>query len=264
MNKLKQHLNERLQTLTLTPAMEASILAEAARPKARFSRRMVAAVLAAACLMSITAAAAVGATGWSWTRDKELVATRTLSTYEDLPEETLDFLEGLIAAKQRKVAFDSFDAFAETMGYSLLRAQGMILTQGLSNGSDEAAPLIDVRVSGLDITTAGINAKYTGDIRDAEGNKTAELTVYPAALDLSEDPSEVPFHYDEATMSRALCAQYEIRTLGVAADLVSWADKTIVDAYFTYEGVAYRMMITAQPDGDPVTQACAILETLYN
>ena len=65
MNKLKQHLNDSLNELELSPAMEAEILMNTERParKVRFRSRAVVATLLVVCLLSITAVATAISTG---------------------------------------------------------------------------------------------------------------------------------------------------------------------------------------------------------
>ena len=60
MNRLKQHLNDSLQELELTPAMEAEILMNVEKPvrKVRFHSRAIVVALLVVCMVSITAVAA--------------------------------------------------------------------------------------------------------------------------------------------------------------------------------------------------------------
>ncbi len=269
MNQLKQHLNDSLQGLEMTPAMEAEILMNLEKP-ARTSRsrgRLAVAALLVVCTVGVTAVAAVVSTGWKWNPADPQNGLMTPSTYQGLPQKTLDYLEGLIAAKQREVGFGTFEEFEETMGFSLLRAEGMRLIDARVDKT-EPKPLIDVQVSGLDLSSAKISAQYSGDIRDAKGNRWGRLIVMPAVADLSTEPQAIPFEYDEETMGGAILSRYEIQTLGVTADLISWPDSMTVNAHFTYNGVTYRMIVTsggrvAYPPA-AVSRACALLELLHD
>lgn len=271
MNRLKQHLNDSLQELEMTSAMQAEIFRKTEKPvrKARFRSRAAVAALLVVCMMGITAVAAVVSTGWRWNPADLQNGLMTPNTYQGLPQKTLDYLEGLIAAKQREIGFDTFEEFEETMGFSLLQAEGMHLIDSRVDKT-EPKPLIDVRVSGLDLSSAKIRAQYSGDIRDDKGNRLGRLIVLPAVADLSAEPQAIPFEYENAENVRgtATLSQYEIQALGVTADLISWSDSMSVDAYFTYKGVTYRMIVTsggrvAYPPA-AVSRACALLELLHD
>lgn len=269
MNKLKQHLNDSLRELEMPPAIEAEILMNAEKPArtVRFRSRAAVAALLVVCMLSITAVAAVVSTGWRWDPEDPRTVVMEPTTYERLPQKTLDYLSGLIAADRREIGFDSFESFEETMGFPLLRAKGMQLVDARADKT-EPAPLIAVHIGGLDVSHAQLWITYSGDILDGSGNPWGRLSVLSAVVDLSAAPQLVPHHYEGGNMDDATLSRYEIQALGVTADLVSRVDSMSVDAYFTYGGVSYRMVVTsggrvAYPPA-AISRACALLELLHD
>ena len=267
MNRLKQHLYDSLQELEMTPALQAEIFMKTEKSAARKHGRVAAAALLVMCMVGITAVAAVVSTGWTWDPTDLRTVVMEPATYGRLPKKTLDYLSDLIAADQREIGFDSFEAFEETMGFPLLRAEGMQLVDARVDKT-EPKSLINVRIGGLDVSSAQLWITYSGDIRDDKGNFLGRLVVPAAVVDLSAAPLQVPHHYEGRNMAEATLSQYEIQALGVTADLLSWADRMSVDTYFTHEGVTYQMVVAsggrvAYPPA-AVSRACAILETLHD
>ena len=267
MNRLKQHLNDSLQELEMTPALQAEIFMKTEKPAARKHGRVAVAALLVMCMVGITAVAAVVSTGWTWDPTDLRTVVMEPATYGRLPKKTLDYLSDLIAADQREIGFDSFEAFEETMGFPLLRAEGMQLVDARVDKT-EPKSLINVHIGGLDVSSAQLWITYSGDIRDDKGNFGGRLVVPAAVVDLSAAPQQVPHHYEGRNMAEATLSQYEIQALGVTADLLSWADRMSVDTYFTYEGVTYQIFVAsggrvAYPPA-AVSRACAILETLHD
>ena len=269
MNRLKQHLNDSLRELEMTPAMEAAILMSAKTPAktARKRGRVAVAALLVMCMVGITAVAAAVSTGWRWDPEDPRTVVMEPATYERLPRKTLDYLSGLIAADQREIGFDSFEAFEETMGFPLLQTEGMRLVDARADKTQPQPP-ITVHIGGLDVSRAQLWIRYSGDIRDGKGNLLGRLTVLSAVVDLSDEPQQVPHHYEGGNMDDVTLSRYEIQALGVTADLISRPDSMSVDAYFTYGGVPYRMIVTsggrvAYPPA-AVSRACALLELLHD
>lgn len=263
MNKLKQHLNDSLNELELSPAMEAEILLNTERParKVRFRSRAVVAALLVVCLLSVTAVAAVVSSGWNWENWDDLTVIPEQPTHSPLDEGPQAYLAEKIAAKERDVAFDTFEDFQKTLGYSLLHADRMQLLADSSTGQ-----LINFYVGGMDSASAQLCATYGGDLYNEIGEEMGVLYL-DTILDLDEMPEAVPFRIDPESMSGAIRSQHEIQSLGIVADLVSWPDRHTVYAFFLYDNASYVVYGSAvHPSTGPETAVegfCSLLELLH-
>ena len=267
MNRLKQHLNDSLKELELTPAMEAEILMNAEKParKVRFRSRAVVAALLVVCMVSITAVAALGSSGWIWYKQDELTAQPEQPTHSPLDEQSQAYLSEVIDNHQEHGSFvyqDSFAEFEETVGISLLRTDDMRLYVNDSTGKK-----IDVFVGGPDAATAQINARYGGDIYDEDGNIIG-LMYLDMLVDFSEEPTQVTHSFDSETMSGELRSQYEIQSLGVVADLVYWSGRPSVYAFFQHNDASYIVDgCSVEAFSDPICAVetfCSLLEQLHD
>ena len=267
MNRLKQHLNDSLNELELSPAMEAEILLNTERParKVRFRSRAVVATLLVVCLLSITAVATAISTGWDWSLWDDLTVLPEQPTHAPLDEESQAYLADVIDNHQERGSFvyqDSFSEFEETVGISLLRTDDMRLYVNDSTGKK-----IDVFVGGPDAATAQINARYGGDIYD-EGGNIIGLMYLDMLVDFSEEPTQVTHSFDSETMSGELRSQYEIQSLGVVADLIYWPNKPSVYAFFQYDDASYRVDgCSVEAFDDPACALetfCSLLELLHD
>ena len=266
MNQLKQHLNDSLQELELTPAMEAEILMNAEKPaqKVRFRSRAVVAALLVVCMVSITAVAALGSSGWIWYKQDELTAQPEQPTHSPLDEQSQAYLSEVIDNHQEHGSFvyqDSFAEFEETVGISLLRTDDMRLYVNDSTGKK-----IDVFVGGPDAANAQINALYGGDIHGEDGCRIG-LMYFDMLVDFRENPTQVTHSFSEKMMVSALRTQYEIQSLGVVADLIYWPNKPTVCAFFQYDGASYTIKgcsVEAFDDHSVALESfCSLLELLH-
>ena len=267
MNKLKQHLNDSLQELEMTPAMEAEILLNTESParKVRFRSRAVVAALLVVCLLSITAVATAISTGWDWSLWDDLTVLPEQPTHAPLDEESQAYLADVIDNHQERGSFvyqDSFSEFEDTVGISLLRTDDMRLYVDDSTGKK-----IDVFVGGPDAANAQINALYGGDIHGEDGSRIG-LLYLDMSIDFSENPTQVTHRFSEKMMVGALRTQYEIQSLGVVADLIYWPNKPDVYAFFQYDDASYRVDgCSVEAFDDPACALetfCSLLELLHD
>ena len=267
MNKLKQHLNDSLQELEMTPAMEADILLNAEKPakKVRSRSRTVVAALLVVCLLSTTAVATMISSGWNWDQWDDLTVIPEQPTHSPLDEESQAFLADVIDNHQERGSFvyqNSFAEFEETVGISLLRTDRFYLYVDDSTGK-----MIDVFVGGPDAANAQISALYGGDIYGEDGSRIG-LLYFDMLANLSETPTQVTHRFSEKMMVGALRTQYEIQSLGVVADLIYWPNKPNVYAFFQYNDASYKVKgcsVEAFYDTSCALETfCQLLELLHD
>ncbi|MBO4929401.1 MAG: hypothetical protein J6D61_03050 [Clostridia bacterium] len=281
MNQLKQHLNDSLKELELTPAMEAEILMNAEKParKVRFRSRAVVAALLVVCMVSITAVAAVmSATGWSHgdahyiSRDAAiaelqqvselpegflerysdtdgfyiLTFTPELSQYPPLSVQAIEHLRPFVSNKQFQISYSSFDELEEKLGIHLLRFSEVL----------DTPDCIHTHASSVDPEDFQWSAQY--DQCDFDNRYFVSVN---ALLDTAKQP--VPVTYELWLLEESQVTQCEIPSLGVVADIVLFRENSAM-IYLVCEGISYEIQVTvARNSGkDPVTIAFNLLENL--
>ena len=266
MNKLKQHLNDSLSELELSPAMEAEILMNTEKParKVHFRSRAVVAALLVVCMLSVTAVAAVVSSGWNWENWADLTVIPEQPTHSPLDKESQAYVTDVIDNHQERSSFvyqDSFEEFEETVGISLLRTDDFRLYVDDSTGKK-----IDIFIGGPDAANAQINALYGGDIYGEDGSRIG-LLYLDMSIDFSENPTQVTHRFSEKMMVGALRTQYEIQSLGVVADLIYWPNKPSVYAFFQYNDASYVVdgcSVEAFDDTSCALETfCSLLELLH-
>lgn len=275
MNKLKQHLNDSLTELELSPAMEAEILMNAEKParKLRFRSRAVVAALLVVCLLSVTAVAAAVSSGLQIRKEgKVLVATPDQPTHAQLSKKAMKLIEKCIETKERKVFSDDLDQFADTFGYELLRVDDLQLEANSVFGRN-----IYTNVGGLDPNAAQITSRYHGRICDETGKQKAYLS-FDACLDMDADPTNRTHAYlfesedgDESLGQNPVFSTYEIAALNVTAEIMSWPDDLHlgIETFFIYENVTYNVSVhvptNIRSTHESMLADCyAILDTLHD
>lgn len=273
MNRLKQHLNDSLQELELTPAMEAEILMNAEKParKVRFRSRAVVAALLVVCMVSITAVAAA-ASGWSLRKEgKKLVATPDQPTHEQLSEKAMKLIEKCIETKERRFGYDAPEQFADAFGYELLKIDPLQL-----EAFDDVQKNIRVNVGGLHAETAQITTRYHGRIYSENGNQKAYVSI-DTCLDMDVDPLDCPHTFafesedgDESLGQHPVFSTYYLSDLGVTAEIMSWPEDIFmgIEAFFIYENVTYNVSVHVKTNINSTHESMladcyAILDTLH-
>ncbi len=274
MNRLKQHLNDSLQELEMTPAMEAEILMQTEKPvrKARFRSRAAVAALLVVCMMGITAVAAVVGSGLSLQKDgNRLVATPAQLTHAQLSRKAMKLIEKCIETKERRLGYDDPEQFADAFGYKLLQVDGLQLEANSVFNCN-----ILTNVGGLHSETAQITTYYHGRIYDETGKQTAHLS-FDTCLDMDEEPLERFHGYifqsedgDETLGQNPVTSTYLIPALGVTADIMSWPEDLHlgIEAFFIYENVTYNVSVDVPTNihsthESMLADCCAILDTLH-
>lgn len=273
MNQLKQHLNDSLNELEMTPAMEAEILMNTEKParKVRFRSRAVVAALLVVCMVSITAVAAA-ASGWSLRKEgKKLVATPDQPTHEQLSEKAMKLIEKCIETKERRFGYDAPEQFADAFGYELLKIDPLQL-----EAFDDVQKNIRVNVGGLHAENAQITARYHGRLYDENGKQEAFVSVF-TCLDMDVDPTDTTHPYmfesedgDESLGQHPVFSTYALSKLDVIAEIVSWPEDihSGIRAFFIYKDVTYKVSIhvstnIASTHESMLADCYAILDTLH-
>ena len=274
MNRLKQHLNDSLKELELTPAMEAEILMNAEKPvrKVRFRSRAVVAALLVVCLLSVTAVATVMSSGWHIHKEgKELVATPDQPTHAQLPKKAMTLIEKCIETKERRLGYDNSEQFADAFGYKLLKIDSLQL-----EGYDDVQKNIRVNVGGLHAETAQITARYHGRIYSENGNQKAYVSI-DTCLDMDVDPLDRPHTFafesedgDESLGQHPVFSTYYLSDLGVTAEIMSWPEDIFlgIEAFFIYENVTYNVSVHVKTNINSTHESMladcyTILDTLH-
>lgn len=249
MNKLKQTLDNSLQELELSPALEAEILMNTAQParKLRFRSRAVIAALLVVCMLSITAVAAAVGSGWSIRKEgKLLVATPDQPTHAQLSRKAMKLIEQCIETKDRRFGYDTPEQFADNFGYELLHIDPLQLEP-----FDDVQKNIRVNVGGLHAESAQITARYHGRIFGENGKQKAYVSV-DTCLDMDVDPHDITHTYafesedgDESLGQHPVFSSYYLSDLGVTAQIMSWPEDIHmgIEAFFTHENVTYNVSI---------------------
>lgn len=274
MNKLNQHLNDRLNELVLSPAMEAEILMNAEKParKVRFRSRAVVAALLVACLLSVTAVAAVMSSGWQIRKEgKELVATPDQPTHAQLSKKAMKLIEKCIVTKERRLGYDDPEQFADAFGYKLLQVDGLQLEVNSVFNCN-----IFTNVGGLHAETAQITTDYHGRIYNTDGSRKATV-CFDACLDMDEDPHDRFHKYyfesedgDESLGQHPAFSTYYLSDLGVTAEIMSWPEDVFmgIEAFFIYKNVTYNVSVDVPTNihsthESMLADCYAILDTLH-
>lgn len=274
MNQLKQHLNDSLQELELTPAMEAEILMNAEKParKVRFRSRAMVAALLVVCMVSITAVAAVVGSGLSLQKNgNRLVATPDQLTHAQLSKKAMKLIETCIETRERQIYFDDPEQFSAAFGYRLLMVDDLQL-----EANSVSMKNIYVNVGGLHAETAQITTHYRGRIYDESGKQKAHLS-FDTCLDMDTEPIERFHGYifeseDESDFpgQAPVLSTYDLPALGVTADIMSWPDDPFlgIEAFFIYENVTYNVSVDVPTNihsthESMLADCYAILDTLH-
>ena len=274
MNRLKQHLNDSLQELEMTPAMQAEIFMKTEKPvrKARFRSRAAVAALLVVCMMGITAVAAVVSSGWQIQKEgRELVATPDQPTHAQLSKKAMKLIEQCIETKERRLGYDTPEQFADNFGYELLHIDPLQLEV-----FDGVQKNIRVNVGGLHAESAQITARYHGRIFDENGKQKAYVSV-DTCLDMDVDPHDITHTYafesedgDESLGQNPEFSTYELADLGVTAQIMSWPEDVFmgIEAFFIYENVTYNVSVDVPTNihsthESMLADCYAILDTLH-
>ena len=286
MNRLKQHLNDSLQELELTPAMEAEILMNAEKPaqKVRFRSRAMVAALLVVCMVSITAVAAVMSTGWQQnpvifeTREERIARLQKTGMLPDsvsledisgayqveftneqpqhapLSDKAITELENFptFTIEEEIFAVNYYPSLTEVeehLGFSLLSADGFSTLEDKGvriEISQPAAPELE-----LSMGYRLYSEKGDASIRFMPRLSTkAQPNPRTASLSLTESPT---------------IFQYEIESLGVTADVVLENRNFPADVFLTYENISYILSISIpQNISNRALYVCDLLETLHD
>lgn len=274
MNRLKQHLNDSLQELEMTPAMQAEIFRKAEKPAraARKHGRMAIAALLVMCMVGITAVAAVVSSGWQIQKEgRELVATPDQPTHAQLSKKAMKLIEKCIVTKERRLGYDTLEQFADAFGYKLLQVDGLQLEVNSVFNCN-----IFTNVGGLHAETAQITTDYHGRIYNTDGSRKATV-CFDACLDMDEDPHDRFHKYyfesedgDESLGQHPAFSTYYLSDLGVTAEIMSWPEDVFmgIEAFFIYENVTYNVSVDVPTNihsthESMLADCYAILDTLH-
>lgn len=259
MNRLKQHLNDSLQELEMTPAMQAEIFRKTEKPvrAARKHGRVAIAALLVMCMVGITAVATQIA-GWTFDMHREAEDLYvnsfcgTVPTHQPFTEAAMEHFYTLPELREGSPArvgrYTSFEEYEKLVGDRILRAAGMELAE-----KDVLESWVRIRENG-DVL---ITTHYKLVSADGQGS-----IMLIARADTSKTP--VDSVYESETYQPGHVSSYEIVGLGVTAQMIV-SNGIFVDGVFNYEDMSYSFSITPpDTETDPITYACALLETLYN
>ena len=249
MNSLKQNLDNALDSLELTPAMEAEILMNASAParKTRHRSRAVIAALLVMCLLSITAISAFMGSGWQIRKEgKELVATPDQPTHAQLSKKAMKLIEKCIETKERRMGYDDVEQFTDAFGYKLLKIDPLQLEP-----FDDVQKNVRVNVGGLHAESAQITARYHGRMFGESGKQTAHVSIH-TCLDMDVDPHDITHTFafesedgDESVGQHPVFSTYYLTSLGVTAEIMSWPEDVFmgIEAFFIHKNVTYHVSI---------------------
>ena len=286
MNRLKQHLNDSLKELELTPAMEAEILMNAKKPvrTVRFRSRAIVAALLVVCMVSITAVAAVISTGWQQnpvifeTREERIARlqktemlpnnvslenisgayqvefTNEQPQYVPLSDQAITELENFptFTIEDEIFAVNYYPSLAdveEQLGFSLLSADGFSVLENKGvriEISEPAAPELE-----LSMRYRLYSEKGDASIRFSPRLSTkTQPNPRTASFALTESPT---------------IFQYKIESLGVTADVMLENRNFPVDVFLTYDDISYILSISIpQNISNRALYVCDLLETLHD
>ena len=276
MNELKIHLDNRLQSLEISPALAARILTGTSPVKKRRLFRPLIVLLAVLCLSAVTVTAAVygrwnretyGFMTWDeyhaitpYASERPFFLEETderyvidfhlsLPRYENFTQEQQDLL---YFYRNRTNDTHNGGVFSYT---SLKDAKTELGIEYLQSKQLELEDTVSMRVSGPS-SLYQVLARYT--LRTPE--EGCELFI-SALLNTS---GESDFTTTTFLKQEPLIADHYVRHLSCDVTLLKWSDNQTI-AFFTLDSIAYEISIRfATPPKDLFAASLDVLETLHH
>lgn len=254
MNRLKQHLNDSLQKLELTPAMEADILMNAEKPvrKVRFHSRAIVVALLVVCMVSITAVAAVISTGWQVFTDPDNIrlvhAIPNEFTARPLDPAGERAVLAVLENNNTSGSFASLAQLEDTLGVHLLWSDklklGTVYTDGVPSPAEIWWSASGTPADGYLInsnTYAMQPLEYVDQTHLPHPSNDAYL-FYSAWFQVGEHAPTYE-HASFTNLSYTLYKTHYIAELDVIAEIAYASNHTSATAYFTSGGIHYEIEV---------------------
>lgn len=255
MNRLKQHLNDSLKELELTPAMEAEILMNTQKPvqKVRFRSRAIVAALLVVCMVSITAVAAVISSGWQVFTDPDNIrlvhAIPNEFTARPLDPAGERAVLAVFENNSTSGSFTSFAQLEDTLGVHLLWSEklklGTVYTDGVPSSAEIWWSASGTPADGYLVnsnTYAVQSLEYVDQTYYSHPSNDAYL-FYNAWFQVGEH-APTHEHSSFTNLSFTLYKTHYIAALDTTAEVAYASNHTSATAYFTAGGIHYEIEVS--------------------
>lgn len=254
MNQLKQNLNDGLNELELTLAMEAEILMNAETPtrKVRFRSRAVIAALLAICMVSITAVAAVISSNWKVFTDPNNIRL-VHAIPNELSARPLDAADerAVLAVFENNISgsFTNLAQLEDTLGVHLLWSEklnlGTVYTDGVPSPAEIWWSASGTPADGYLVnsnTFAVQPLEYVDQTYLSHPSNDAVL-FYNAWFQVGEQAPQLE-HSSFTNLSFTLYKTHYISALDTTAEIAYASNHTSAVAYFTAGGIHYELDVS--------------------
>lgn len=255
MNRLKQHLNDSLKELELTPAMEAEILMNTQKPvrEVRFRSRAIVAALLVVCMVSITAVAAVISSGWQVFTDPDNIrlvhAIPNEFTARPLDPAGEHAVLAVFENNSTSGSFTSFAQLEDTLGVHLLWSEklklGTVYTDGVPSSAEIWWSASGTPADGYLVnsnTYAVQSLEYVDQTYYSHPSNDAYL-FYNAWFQVGEH-APTHEHSSFTNLSFTLYKTHYIAALDTTAEVAYASNHTSATAYFTAGGIHYEIEVS--------------------
>lgn len=278
MNKLKQHLNDSLQELEMTPAMQASILSGTAVVSTKTHRfiRPLIVLLAVLCLSFVTVAAALY-NGWN----REAHGFMTWEEYQSITPFKGERPPIISESDKRYVvdfqlALPGYEHFTEEQ-QELLRDYRNRETDATGGGIFSYQSLNDVKKElGIDyLQGKGLELEDAVSMRISGPSRSFQVLAKYALCSpedgyriffnaLLNTNGESSFTTTAFLKEEPLITDIRLRRLDCDATLLKWSDDTVM-VFFTHGAISYEgsILFDTLPE-DLFAAAVDVLETLHD